>query len=267
MVHAREVAVEFLGADGLAHLVEQFAVVFGGPHAPVPTGVDVGHVQHRDGALHVVDDFEHLFEAAPQLLATGGLDADLRRRAVLDPWEDGELVIVVVPDGFEAIDHAGEHVGHGFVGFPAASGLAVVAGVERDVTGVDGAGGLERGLNLGQRAAELHAAAEQLAVVGPVDVHLEPGLFREHARLPVLVEVLRLNHADGLRLHGLKAEGDDVVHAFDNGASFARKRDARGSELHRHLIPPIAAEMVPHEEPFPVKVLPHPAKVSRYDPS
>ena len=31
--------------------------------------------------------------------------------------EDGELVFVVVPDGFEAFDHAGEHVRHGFVGF------------------------------------------------------------------------------------------------------------------------------------------------------
>ena len=182
-----------------------------------------------------------------------------------DPWEDGELVFVVVPDGFEAIDHAGEHVGHGFVGSrPRPSRRS--GRCERDVAGVDGAGGLERGLNLGQRAAELHAAAEQFAVVWPVNVHLKPGLFRKHARLPVLVEVLRLNHADGLRLHGLKAEGDDVVHAFDNGAALHESGTPAGPNF-TGISSPIAAEMVPHEEPFPVKALPNPAKVSRYDPS
>ena len=100
-----------------------------------------------------------------------------------------------------------------------------------------------------------------------MDVHLETGFFSEDAGLPVLVEMLGLNHAHRLCFHGLKTEGDDVIHALDNRAALARKRNARGSKLHRHVIPPIAAEMVPHEEPFPVKALPNPAKVSRYDPS
>ena len=76
VVHAREMAVEFLGADGLAHLVEQFAVVFGGPHAPVPTGVDVGHVQHRmvPSTWLTISSTSRGFPTTP---ATGGLDADL----------------------------------------------------------------------------------------------------------------------------------------------------------------------------------------------
>ena len=169
-----------------------------------------------------------------------------RRRAVLDPWEDGELVFVVVPDGLEATDHACEHVGHGFVALPAV-GLAVVAGVERDVTGVDGAGGWSVASILASERP-VPRCAEQLAVVGPVNVHLKPGLFRKHARLPVLVEVLRLNHADGLRLHGLEAEGDDVVHAFDNGAAFARKRLAVRIPPASH--PPSPPKWSPMKNPF-----------------
>ena len=143
-------AVELLGADGFAHLIEQLAVVFRRPHASVPAGMDVRHVEHRDGALNVVDDFEHLFEAAPKLLPTRGFDAHLGGRPVLDPWEHWELVLVIVPDRFEAFDHAGEDVGHRFVGFTAAAGLTVVSSVERDVPGVDGPGRLERGLDFCQ---------------------------------------------------------------------------------------------------------------------
>ena len=58
---AREVAIEFLGPDGLSHLVKQFPVIFRSSHLPVSACVDVGDVEHRDGAFDVVDDFQHFF--------------------------------------------------------------------------------------------------------------------------------------------------------------------------------------------------------------
>ena len=231
-------AVEFLGPNGFTNLVEQFSVVLRSTHAAVASGVDVGHVQHGNRALNVVDHFEDFFEAAPEFLSAGCLDADLRRGAVFDPREDGEFVFIVVPNGLKALNHAREDVRHGFVGFTAPAGVSVVAGVEGDVPGVDGAGSLEGRLDLGQGAAKFNPAAEQFAVVWSVDVHLKTGLLSENTRLPVLVKVLRLNHPHGLCFHRLKAKGDDVVHALDDRASFARKRDARGSKLYRHLIPP-----------------------------
>ena len=113
-----------------------------------------------------------------------------------------------------------------------------MAGVEGDVPGVDGACRLEGCLNLGQGAPEFNPAAEQFAVVRAVDVHLKAGLVSENTSLPILVKVLRLNHPHSLCFHGFEAKGDDVVHSLDDRASFARKRDARGSKLYRHLIPP-----------------------------
>ena len=70
-------AVELLGSDGFANLVEQFTVVFRRTHAAVATGVDVGHVQHGNRAFDVVDHFEDFFEAAPELLSSRGFDAHL----------------------------------------------------------------------------------------------------------------------------------------------------------------------------------------------
>ena len=231
-------AVELLRPDGFANLVKQLSVVFRSTHAAVATGVNVGHVQDGNRALDVVDHFEDFFEASPELLPAGGLDANLRGRAVFDPREDGELVFFVVPNGIEALNHTGEDVRHGLVGFSSPASLTVVAGVEGDVPGVDGAGGLEGRLDLGQGAAKFNTAAEQFAVVRAVDVHLKTGLLSENTCLPVLIEVLRLDHPNGLSFHRLETEGDDVVHALDDRASFARKRDARRSKLYRHLIPP-----------------------------
>ena len=54
-----------------------------------------------------------------------------------------------------------------------------------------------------------------------MNVHFEIGLVGQHACLPILLEVLGCNHADGLDLHGFETQGDDVVHSFDNGTAFA----------------------------------------------
>jgi hypothetical protein len=198
----------------------------------------------------VVYDLKHLFEAAPQVLSARGFDTDLRRGSVLDPREDWEVVIVVVPYGFEALHHACENVRHVLVGFTATAAGTVVAGVQRDVPRVDGSGGLERRLDLREGATQFYAVPEQFRIIRAVDVHLEACFVGQHPGLPVLVKVLGLNHTNGLNLHGLKTEGDDVVHPFDDGPSLAGQGHASGSKFDAHVHPPSPPKWSPMKNPF-----------------
>ena len=70
------------------------------------------------------------------------------------------------------------------------------------------------------------------------DVHLKVRFVGQNASLPVLLEVLRCHHADGLDLHGFKTEGNDVVHSFNDGASFTGEWNTCWTEFHWHLFPP-----------------------------
>ena len=72
------------------------------------SGVDVSDIENRNGALNVVDHLKDLFEAPPQFLPAGGLDAYFGGRAVLNPREDRELIFFVVPNFVDAVDNARE---------------------------------------------------------------------------------------------------------------------------------------------------------------
>ena len=80
-----------------------------------------------------------------------------------------------------------------------------------------------------------------------MDVHLEVGFVGQNAGLPVLLKMLWGDHAHRLNLHGLKAEGDDVVHAFNDCTAFAGERNARRSEFHWHSFP--SPETQPRDTP------------------
>ena len=214
-------AIELFGSNAFPYHIEEFAVVFRCTHLTVAACVDVSDVQNGDGAFDVVHDFQHLFEAAPQLLSPRCFDTDLGGRPFFDPREHRKFVLIVVPDGVDAVDDAGKHVGHLLVGRLSPSKISVVAGVKRDVAGVDGACRLERGLNFCQGTTSLHLSSQEFRIVRTVDVHLEIGFVGQNTGLPVLFKVLGGDHAHGLHLHGFKAQRDDVVHSLDDGASLA----------------------------------------------
>ena len=65
-----------------------------------------------------------------------------------------------------------------------------MAGVERDVAGVDGACRLERGLDFCQGTTSLHLSSQEFRIVRTVDVHLEIGFVGQNTGLPVLFKVL-----------------------------------------------------------------------------
>ena len=203
----------------------------------VAAGVDVGDVEHGDGTLNVVDHFEDFLEAAPQFLSTRGFHTDFGGCSVLDPGEHGEFVFLVVPDFVDAVNDAGEDIGDLLVGSLASAEIAVVAGMKGDVSCIDGAGGLQRGLNFCQRTPAFNSAAEKFRVVRTVNVHLKIGFVGEHTGLPVLFKVLRCHHANGLDLHGFKAQGDDIVHSFHDGAAFAGKWNTSRTEFDCHPFP------------------------------
>ncbi|GIR76852.1 MAG: hypothetical protein CM15mP78_15510 [Candidatus Poseidoniales archaeon] len=185
----------------------------------------------------MIHHFEHFLEAAPELLTTGGFDADLGRRAVFDPREYGEFIFIVVPDFMHAVNNAGEDVGHLLVGGLTSTEITVVAGVEGDVASVDGTCSLEGRFDFCKGAPTLNFATEQFRVVRPVDVHFKVGLVGEHAGLPVLLKVLGGDHADGLHLHGLETQRNDVVHPFHDGATFAGKRNTSRTKFDCHPFP------------------------------
>jgi len=144
------VAVEFLGADAFAHHVKQFTVVFRRSHLTVPSSVDVGDVEHGDGPFDVVHNLKHFLKAAPEFLATRGFNTNFRGRAVFDPREHREFVLIIVPNFMDAVHDSREHVGDLLVGCLATAEVAVVAGVERDVAGVDGSSSLQGGFDFGE---------------------------------------------------------------------------------------------------------------------
>ena len=189
----------------------------------MPAGVDVSQIQDRDGAVDVIAHLEHLVERSPKFLATARLDADQCRILFEQPREGDVLFILglVTPQLPHPVDHSGEHVGHLLVGFGTRPGGTVRTYVEGDVSGVDHLGGLDRRLHLGECAIALPAITEDLGVIRPVEIHLELGLPRQDARLPVLVEVLRLDGPDGLDLHRLQPERGDIIHPFDDGSPLA----------------------------------------------
>ena len=58
-----------------------------------------------------------------------------------------------------------------------------------------------------------------------MEVHLEVRVPGKYARLPVLIEVLRLDRSHGLYFHRIKPERGDVVHSLDNRPSLAGQRN------------------------------------------
>ena len=123
------------------------------------------------------------------------------------------------------------------IGGLASTEVAVVARVERDVAGVDGAGGLKRGFDFGKRAPTFDLSSEEFGIVRSVNVHFEIGFVGQHAGLPVLFKVLGSDHADGLDLHGLETQRNDVVHPFHDGATFAGKRNTSRTKFDCHPFP------------------------------
>ena len=138
-----EVAVELFGSNAFSNLVKQFTVIFRSSHLPVAPCMDVGDVEDGDGAFDVVDHFKHLFEAAPQFLATRCFNTNFGRRSVFNPREHGEFILIVMPDFMNTVDDARIDVGDLLVRSMASSKLAVMTSVECDVAGIDGAGCLK----------------------------------------------------------------------------------------------------------------------------
>ena len=223
VLNTGEVAVEGLPTDALANHVEQLAEVLTGTQTTVAAGVNVSEVEHRHGALDVVADLEHLFERAPEFLAATRFDADLGRLIFQDPRQGLVIlgVVFVAPDFVHAVDHAGHHVGDALIGFAATTKAEVGSDVVGDVTSVDDLGGLQARLHFGEGALKLAGIAQDLGVVGAVQIHLESGFPRQNTGLPVLVEVMRLDQANGLNFHRFKAKSGDVVHALDDGSTLA----------------------------------------------
>ena len=140
------------------------------------TSVDVGNVEDGDGSFNVVDDFDDFFEASPQFLTAGCLDTDLGWCTVLDPWEDWELIFVVMPDVVNTLNNAGEDVRNLLIGSRASSEVSVVTCVECDVTCVDGSRCLQCCLDLGKRSSTFDTVAKKFGIVRSMDVHFEISL-------------------------------------------------------------------------------------------
>ena len=77
-------------------------------------------VEDGDGSFHVVDDFDDFFEAS-QFLTTRCFDTDFGWCPILDPREDWELILVVMPDVVDTFNNAGEDVGNLLIGSRATS--------------------------------------------------------------------------------------------------------------------------------------------------
>ena len=93
--------------------------------------------------------------------------------------------------------------------------------VEGDVALIDCSCCLERGFDFGKRTASFDAIAKELGVVRAVDVHLKFSLVGQDTGLPVLFEMIRSDHANGLNFHRFEAKRDDIVHSFNDGSPFA----------------------------------------------
>ena len=169
-------AIEFLGSNRFTNHVEQFTIIFGCLHSTVATSVNVSNVEDGDGSFNVVNDFDDFFEASPQFLTTRCLNTDLGWCPILDPWEDWELILVVMPDVVNTLNNAREDVCNLLVGSRATSKVPVVTCVERDVACVDGSRCLQCCLDFGKRSSTLNTIAEKFGIVWSVDVHFEISL-------------------------------------------------------------------------------------------
>ena len=136
-----------------------------------------------------------------------------------------------MPNFVDSIHDSREDVGDLLVGGLASAEVAIVPGVEGDVASVDGPSGLKGRFDFCQRAPALNLAAKQFRIVGAVNVHLEIGLVGQYTSLPVLFKVLRGHHSDRLHFHGLKTQGDDIVHSFNDGSTLTREWNACWSEF------------------------------------
>ena len=121
----------------------------------------------------------------------------------------------------DTVYNSRKHIGDLFVCFMASAKFAVISCMEGNVASIDGSSSLEGCFYFRKRATTLNFVAQQLGIVRAVDVHLKIRLVCKHAGLPVLFKVLWGNHAHGLNFHGLKTEGNNVVHSFNNCASLA----------------------------------------------
>ena len=110
----------------------------------------MSHVQHRNGALDVVDDLENLFDCSPQFLLSTRLDAYEGRLRLMHPREGGVVFLFLLnsPDGADAVDHTSHDVGDLFVGFGPRLVIAVGADVANHVSSVDDFTNLHRRFHL-----------------------------------------------------------------------------------------------------------------------
>ena len=136
-----------------------------------------------------------------------------------------------MPNFVDSVHDTRKDVRHLFVRGLSSTEVAVVPGVEGDVASVDGSSGLKGRFDFCERTSPLNLAAKQLRVVGAVNVHFEVGLVGEDTCLPVLFKVLRGHHTDRLNFHGLKTQGDDIVHSFNDGSTLTREWNACWSEF------------------------------------
>ena len=63
--------------------------------------------------------------------------------SILNPWEDGEFILIIMPNLVDTIDDAREDVGNLLIRSRASSKVAVVASMEGDVACIDGSSSLE----------------------------------------------------------------------------------------------------------------------------
>ena len=107
------------------------------------TSVNVCDVEDWDGPFNVIHHFDDFFEASPQFLPSRGFNTNLRWCAILDPWEDGEFILIIVPNFVNAFNDAREDVGNLFIRSRTPAKVAIVACMKGNVAGVDGTSGLE----------------------------------------------------------------------------------------------------------------------------
>ena len=75
------------------------------------SSVNVSDVEDRNCSFDVVDHFDDFLKASPQFLSSRGFNTNLGWCAVLNPWEDGEFILIIMPDVVDSLDNVGEDVG------------------------------------------------------------------------------------------------------------------------------------------------------------
>ena len=139
MLDAAEVAVEFLAPERLAHLIKQLTEVLAGSQGAVPAGMDVGHVEDRNGPLDMIADLQNFVERPPQFLPTTSLDANQRGLLLYDPWKCSIVFgfLLVTPKHLAPLDDASEYVSDVRVGLGTRTEFSVRPDMIGDVPSID----------------------------------------------------------------------------------------------------------------------------------